>query len=109
MFIVLQRLLKSLWFGALCLIVASCGLFAYAADQNTASDTTNLVQQILNWFCDNKAWLLPIVLGGSWLSAFTDKMPPWLAQIIHFISLNWADIARAFLSHNPPPMASGKK
>ncbi len=70
----------------------------------------------LDWVCNNSAvlkplltYLLPASVLASLASAWTDRMPPWLAHIVNFVGANWGDIARAITTANPPASASGKK
>jgi hypothetical protein len=96
---------RTLLSAAIALVVATD--LAWGQTSNVTSDTQGLITQVLDWACNNRAWLLPIILGASWLSAITDKMPPWVAHIVHFVSGNWGDIIRALATHNPPPSATG--
>lgn len=67
-------------------------------------------QTALGWVCDNKDWIGPalaVVLPASLVSAWADKMPPWLGHIVNTLGLN-GDIIRAAIKKlaaldTPPP------
>ncbi len=105
------------FFPRVAIAVAAAVALATCTDLPAFAQTTGMSGgDALDWVCNNSivlkpllTYLLPASVLASLASAWTDRMPPWLAHIVNFVGANWGDIARAVATANPPASASGKK